>query len=111
MEEMETTLRNLPRPSSKHLDILDQLLVKIEEEHGLSDKDLSIRKVVTSKIDDLLSSNIPGCSVKLYGSSLTGFGLKEADLNLDLNFDHDKMEAHKVLIAAFDILKSQKDLE
>jgi len=26
----------------------------------------------------------PECSVSIYGSSFTGFGLKESDINLDL---------------------------
>ncbi len=42
---------------------------------------------------------IPGCSVRLYGSCLSGFGLRSSSLNLDLQIPEDT-PPHLALIAA-----------
>ena len=54
--------------------------------------------------------DFPGCSVRLYGSSLSGFGLIGSDVNLDLQIP-DSIRPDQALIAAFDIINSCPDFE
>lgn len=48
---------------------------------------------------------ISGFTVRLYGSSLSGFGLKQSDVNLDLSVPEEKSPAQG-LAAASDLIAS-----
>ena len=53
--------------------------------------------------------HIPGSTVRHYGSSLSGFGLKDSDLNLDLQIPTE-IPPHEALIKALHtlVLKSEE---
>ena len=51
---------------------------------------------------------MPGCEVRLYGSSLSGFGLKSANVNLDLQITAE-MKPHLVLLTALEMLQQSPD--
>ena len=55
-----------------------------------------------------LTSYVSGSSVRHYGSSLTGFGLKHADLNLDLQIPPN-IPPHEALIKAYQALVLKAD--
>jgi hypothetical protein len=50
---------------------------------------------------------VSGFTVRLYGSSLSGFGLKQSDVNLDLLVPEEKSPAQG-LAAASDLIASQE---
>ena len=107
-QELDTTLFHLPRPNKKHLESLDNLLTRVVQEVGLSKSDLLKREHVSGRVDELMKLHIPGSSVRHYGSSLTGFGLKHADLNLDLQIPPN-IPPHEALIKAYQGLVLKAD--
>jgi len=107
-KEVETTLYHLPRPNRHHLDCLNSLLASVEKEQGLSSSDLNTRQAVAQSVHSLLQDPIPGCTVRLYGSSLTGFGLKTANVNLDLQITADQ-KPHLALLKALEVLQESPD--
>ncbi len=102
-QELETTQYHLPRPSRQHLETLDNQLKKVESGLGLDANDIGLRNAITAKVDELLKHFLPGSSVRMYGSSLTGFGLKTSNLNLDLQIPAE-IPPHLALMTAFDVL-------
>lgn len=52
--------------------------------------------------------SLSDCSVRLYGSCLTGFGLKTSVLNLDLQIPDD-VPPHLALITAWEIVARNPD--
>ena len=105
MRELDYTLTNLVPPTPHHIQCLDILLEKIKTEHGLSEGDMSARQAVAESVDRAVVVRLPGCTVSLYGSSLTGLGLKLSNLNLDLQIT-DQYKPHLALITASQVLKS-----
>ena len=84
-QELQTTLFHLPRPNKKHLEALDNLLIRIETTVGLSEAEIANRQKIASRVDEILRMTLPpGAFVRSYGSSMTGMGLKTSGLNLDL---------------------------
>ena len=107
MQELETTLFHLPKPGRHHLESINQLLYKIEDEHGLPLKEIRLRKELAERLTTLFQQSIPGCTVRLYGSSLSGFSLIESVLNLDLLLPEDgSIRPHIALINAYNVLIS-----
>ena len=107
MQTLETTLFHLPKPGRHHLDSLNQLLIKIEKENGLPAKEIQHRTALAARLTRLFQNSIPGCTVRLYGSSLTGFGMIGSGLNLDLLLpDNGTIRPHIALINAYKILLS-----
>jgi hypothetical protein len=60
MQEIETTLYHLPKPSRHHLETLQQLLVKVEKEMGINGHGLKVREEVAAKIHFMMTNQIPG---------------------------------------------------
>merc|ERR1719228_1274011 len=103
-KEVETTLYHLPRPNRHHLDCLNSLLASVEKEQGLSTSDLNTRQAVAQSVHSLLQEHIQGCTVRLYGSSMSGFGLKNSNVNLDLQITAEQ-KPHLALLKALEILQ------
>jgi len=57
------------------------------------------RAEVVAVVDELMRGVIPESSVHLYGSSFTGFGLKDSQVNMDLHIP-DGYPPHRGLIVA-----------
>eukprot|EP00092_Neocalanus_flemingeri_P032761 GFUD01035632.1.p1 GENE.GFUD01035632.1~~GFUD01035632.1.p1 ORF type:complete len:1660 (-),score=542.26 GFUD01035632.1:232-5211(-) len=107
-KEVETTLYHLPRPNRQHLDCLNSLLATVEREQGLSTSDLVMRQEVSQSVHSLLQEHIQGCTVRLYGSSLSGFGLRSANVNLDLQITAEQ-KPHLALLKALQVLQDSPD--
>ncbi len=104
MQEIETTLYHLPKPSRQHLDYLEGLLQRTQAEEGLSVADVAEREATADAVGVLLAPALPeGSKVRLYGSCMTGFGLKSSALNLDLQIPENS-PPHLALIAASDFV-------
>jgi DNA polymerase sigma len=107
-QELETTLYHLPKPNKKHLESLDNILFRIEKAMGLTPADMGKRVAISNRIDELLKPVIPGCFVRVYGSSLTGLGLVTSGLNLDLQIPSE-IPPHKALMRSFETLVVKSD--
>ena len=105
MRELDYTLNHLPSPAPHHIQCLDILLDKIWTENGLSETDMKERQAVAESVDKELAVRLAGCRVSLYGSSLTGFGLKLSNINLDLSIT-DQYKPHLALMTASEVLKN-----
>lgn len=76
---------------------------------GLNVADLKIRAALAEQVSAALTQMNPQVSARLYGSSLSGFGLKDSVLNLDLVFP-DTMKPAQALILTFEGLSRQPAL-
>lgn len=108
-QELETTLYHLPKPNKKQLETLDNLLIKIEKEVGLAEAELANRQAIAGRVNDLMAVTIPGSYVRLYGSSMTGLGLVDSGVNLDLQIPND-VPPHEALIKAYQALIMKADI-
>ncbi|XP_046551942.1 LOW QUALITY PROTEIN: terminal uridylyltransferase 4-like [Haliotis rubra] len=106
--DSENTLRYMPPPTKKQVLALDELLETIHADHGLTEEELQQRKDIVNRVEDFIHKHLPGVSLQMYGSSLTGFGLKSSDINIDL-YSKDMEGLPKKLIQIFDILKTAED--
>lgn len=53
-------LKNLPRPSARHIEALDNMVDEIFMQHGLSDEEMEYRGRVVQEIEDVITAAIPG---------------------------------------------------
>ena len=107
-QELQTTLFHLPRPNKKHLEALDNLLMRLEMEVGLSEAEIQNRDSIAQRVDEILKLTLPGSFIRSYGSSMTGMGLKTSGLNLDLQIPPE-IPPHVALIKAYEILVLRSD--
>ena len=60
------------------------MLEKVNKEHGLDKDNLTAREDVAIRVEKLLATQLPGCNVTFFGSSLSGFGLRSSSVDLKL---------------------------
>ena len=98
------TLQLLPMPSTDQLAGVQKMLELVEKEEGLSSTALEDRLVIAKEVEALLAPHIQGCSVRVFGSSLSGFGLCSTTLDLDVEVGSD-LTPQVVLRCASDLLR------
>uniref|UniRef100_A0A2I3GC77 Terminal uridylyl transferase 4 n=1 Tax=Nomascus leucogenys TaxID=61853 RepID=A0A2I3GC77_NOMLE len=85
-KQEESELRSLPPPSPAHLAALSVAVIELAKEHGITDDDLRVRQDIVEEMSKVITTFLPECSLRLYGSSLTRFALKSSDVNIDIKF-------------------------
>ncbi|XP_063091238.1 terminal uridylyltransferase 4 isoform X1 [Cavia porcellus] len=103
-KQEESELRSLSPPSSAHLAALSVAVVEIAKEQGITDEDLKARQEIVEEMSKVITTFLPECSLRLYGSSLTKFALKSSDVNIDIKFPS-TMNHPDLLIQVLGILK------
>uniref|UniRef100_A0A2K5BZT4 RNA uridylyltransferase n=1 Tax=Aotus nancymaae TaxID=37293 RepID=A0A2K5BZT4_AOTNA len=103
-KQEESELRSLPPPSPAHLAALSVAVIDLAKEHGITDDDLRVRQEIVEEMSKVITTFLPECSLRLYGSSLTKFALKSSDVNIDIKFPP-KMNHPDLLIKVLGILK------
>nr|XP_016773932.1 terminal uridylyltransferase 4 isoform X26 [Pan troglodytes] len=103
-KQEESELRSLPPPSPAHLAALSVAVIELAKEHGITDDDLRVRQQIVEEMSKVITTFLPECSLRLYGSSLTRFALKSSDVNIDIKFPP-KMNHPDLLIKVLGILK------
>ncbi|XP_042637590.1 terminal uridylyltransferase 4 [Orycteropus afer afer] len=103
-KQEESELRSLPLPSTAHLAALSVAVVELAKEQGITDDDLRVRQEIVEEMSKVITTCLPECSLRLYGSSLTKFALKSSDVNIDIKFPP-KMNHPDLLIQVLGILK------
>ncbi|KAE8633221.1 hypothetical protein XENTR_v10001819 [Xenopus tropicalis] len=104
----EELLTNLPPPDDLQAEAVTAAICKIVHEHGLDEHDVARRCTIVEAMENLIQKKLPGCSLRLYGSSWTRFGFKNSDLNIDIQFPIN-MNQPDVLLLVQESLK-QSDL-
>ncbi|KAF7460196.1 Hypothetical predicted protein [Marmota monax] len=104
-KQEESELRSLPPPSPAHLAALSIAVVELAKEQGITDDDLRVRQEIVEEMSKVITTFLPECSLRLYGSSLTKFALKSSDVNIDIKFPS-KMNHPDLLIQVLGILKN-----
>ncbi|XP_037683150.1 terminal uridylyltransferase 4 isoform X2 [Choloepus didactylus] len=103
-KQEESELRSLPPPSPAHLAALSVAVIELAKEQGITDDDLRVRQEIVDEMSKVITTFLPECSLRLYGSSLTKFALKTSDVNIDIKFPS-KMNHPDLLIQVLGILK------
>ncbi|XP_004774512.1 terminal uridylyltransferase 4 isoform X3 [Mustela putorius furo] len=103
-KQEESELRSLPPPTPGHLAALSVAVIELAKEHGITDDDLRVRQEIVEEMSKIITTFLPECSLRLYGSSLTKFALKNSDVNIDIKFPP-RMNHPDLLIQVLGILK------
>ncbi|KAG8518941.1 Terminal uridylyltransferase 4, partial [Galemys pyrenaicus] len=103
-KQEESELRSLPPPSPAHLAALSAAVIELAKEQGITDDNLRVRQEIVAEMSKVITTFLPECSLRLYGSSLTKFALKSSDVNIDIKFPP-KMNHPDLLIQVLGILK------
>lgn len=103
-KQEESELRSLPPPSPAHLAALSVAVIELAKEQGITDDDLKVRQEIVEEMSKVITTFLPECSLRLYGSSLTKFALKSSDVNIDIKFPP-KMNHPDLLIQVLGIFK------
>ncbi|XP_034508519.1 terminal uridylyltransferase 4 isoform X6 [Ailuropoda melanoleuca] len=103
-KQEESELRSLPPPTAAHLAALSVAVIELAKEHGITDDDLRVRQEIVEEMSEVITTFLPECSLRLYGSSLTKFALKNSDVNIDIKFPP-RMNHPDLLIQVLGILK------
>uniref|UniRef100_A0A672GM36 CCHC-type domain-containing protein n=1 Tax=Salarias fasciatus TaxID=181472 RepID=A0A672GM36_SALFA len=83
-KQEEAELRSLAPPTGPQLSALDAVVAATARHHGVSRDDVAARRAAAHRLDDVISARLPGCRLRLYGSSATGLALKSSDVNVDV---------------------------
>ncbi|KAM8931073.1 terminal uridylyltransferase 4 isoform 2-T2 [Pelodytes ibericus] len=104
-KQEENELRALPPPTAAQITALGLTLMETAREHGISQKAVILRQNIVSNMEKVIQTQLPECSLLMYGSSMTKFALKTSDINIDVKFPP-KMSHQEVLLKVLEILKN-----
>ncbi|XP_069618070.1 terminal uridylyltransferase 7 isoform X2 [Ranitomeya imitator] len=104
----EELLTTLPPPKQPQIHAISIAISKVVQEHGLNEDDMVKRLSTVSAMEAVIKEKLPGCSLRLYGSSCSRLGFRNSDLNIDIQFP-DSMNQPDVLLLVQESLK-QSDL-
>ncbi|KAK3090095.1 hypothetical protein FSP39_009133 [Pinctada imbricata] len=79
-------LLSMPLPCQKQIRSLDSMVQDLYREHGMTEEDLLHRAEIVQTLISVIRKEevLNDTQLKLYGSSLTGMGMKCSDVNMDL---------------------------
>lgn len=107
-KQEENELRALPPPSPAQVQALDRTVAQTAHRYGLSDQDFNSRLSAVQRMERTIQTQLPGCSLRMYGSCLTRFAFKTSDINIDVSVPPN-MTQPEVLIQVLEILKASAD--
>ncbi|XP_035509330.1 poly(A) RNA polymerase, mitochondrial [Morone saxatilis] len=67
---------------------IDQQVTSLMETYQLTDDNIRLRFLVCSLLRDIAAAYFPECTIKLFGSSVNGFGKLGCDLDMFLDLDN-----------------------
>ncbi|XP_068167780.1 terminal uridylyltransferase 7 [Antennarius striatus] len=82
----QVMLTEIQPPGPEQITAVTASLEAVLREHGLNDGDVEERQFVVGIMQDLLLSVLPEIRLRLYGSSLSKFGFKDSDVNIDIQY-------------------------
>ncbi|KAM4053082.1 terminal uridylyltransferase 7 isoform 1-T1 [Anomaloglossus baeobatrachus] len=93
----EELLTTLPPPTQPQIQAISIAISKVVQVHGLNEEDMAKRLSTVSAMEVVIKEKLPGCSLRLYGSSCSRLGFRNSDLNIDIQFP-DSMNQPDVLL-------------
>lgn len=107
-KQEENELRALTPPSPAQIQALDRTVTQTALRYGLSDQDFNSRLSAVQRMERTIQTQLPGCSLRMYGSCSTRFAFKTSDINIDVSVPPN-MTQPEVLIQVLEILKASPD--
>ncbi|XP_012937713.1 terminal uridylyltransferase 4, partial [Aplysia californica] len=108
--EVDAILRLMPAPSEKQVRAISAAVEGVCERHGIDEWEQNTRRHVVSRLEKLVQEKIPEVLLFMYGSSLTGFGLKDADVNVNLNSSKKDSKLTYLLKDVYCALRDRSDI-
>jgi len=108
--DVDSILNKLPEPSDKQIEAVTEAAIKVCHEHGLAASAREEREKVVRRLETVVREKIPDVMMFMYGSSLTCFGLLDADININLNSSTKDRKLTYLLKEVFVVLKDRKDI-
>ncbi|XP_033120822.1 terminal uridylyltransferase 4-like [Anneissia japonica] len=111
--KVDEAIKKLKQASPAHLDALTHLLVAVVQQEAMSHEDMNKRNVAVARMKTAFKEKMPGVDLRLFGSSVSGFGFKQSDLNIELILPVDSKEEHKAakgLVDAAHLMKENSKL-
>ncbi|XP_059160708.1 terminal uridylyltransferase 4-like [Physella acuta] len=106
---MDAILKCMPAPSEDQIKAISSALEEVYEKYGIDEWEQKSRQEIVKRLEKTIQERIPGVRMYMYGSSLTGFGLKSADINIDLNTADKNMKLTYLLKEMYLCLKDRTD--
>ncbi|XP_020897481.1 terminal uridylyltransferase 7 isoform X2 [Exaiptasia diaphana] len=102
---IQVTMKSIANPTSCQVQALEFMLQSVVQKYALTPEvDLPLRTQISQELTAFILSKIPGCKLSVFGSSLTCFGFKSSDINLDLTLPSDKITVPQALISIKELL-------
>ncbi|BFY99838.1 hypothetical protein BsWGS_02878 [Bradybaena similaris] len=84
LHDEDAVLRSIPKPTERQFAALTAAVEEVYTEHGISVEEKKQRADSVLRLEKVLKEKIPDVVLYMYGSSLTGFGMKTSDINVNL---------------------------
>uniref|UniRef100_H2ZWR3 RNA uridylyltransferase n=1 Tax=Latimeria chalumnae TaxID=7897 RepID=H2ZWR3_LATCH len=105
-KQEEELLTTLSPPGPHQVQAISAAIEKVLQENGLGDDDIERRHEVSKTMEKVIHCRIPDCSLRLYGSSCTGFGFKNSDINIDIQFPPSMNQPDVLLLVQESLINS-----
>ncbi|BFZ16873.1 hypothetical protein BsWGS_19912 [Bradybaena similaris] len=109
INDTDAILRTMPKPTEEQIAALTAAVDQVYREHGINGEEQTQRTAVVSRLEKMLQQDIPDVAMFMYGSSLTGFGLKTSDINVNLTSTDPKRKLTLLLLEVHGILTTKTD--
>lgn len=102
-KDIDTSLKNMPLPSEAQIAAIEKLVQSVAEDMKVSPDMMQKRREVVTQLNKLLISKVEGCHLEMVGSSLSGFCLKNSNINVDVVMD-DNLNPSTALLAVKELV-------
>ncbi|XP_040396770.1 terminal uridylyltransferase 7 isoform X3 [Cygnus olor] len=110
-KQEEQMLSTLPPPTASQIKAIGVAIENVVQEFGLSNEDLEERLNIKTVMEGVLHQKLPECSLRLYGSSCSGFGFKTSDINIDIQFPASMSQPDVLLLVQESLQNSESFIE
>ncbi|KAM6169423.1 terminal uridylyltransferase 7 [Rhynchocyon petersi] len=110
-KQEEELLTTLPPPAASQIDAIGLAIDKVVQECGLHNENLEQRLGIKHIMENVFQNKLPGCSLRLYGSSCSRFGFKNSDVNVDIQFPAIMSQPDVLLVVQECLKKSDSFLD
>ncbi|KAG0444515.1 hypothetical protein HPB47_013711, partial [Ixodes persulcatus] len=107
VSEMRMDVKNIPHPVKVQVKAIDSLL-KTVRRYGLTKEEVELRKAFAEKLEASLRETLPDVKLTLHGPSVSGFGLFNSEVNLDLS-STGSTEVAELLVEISDKITQDED--
>ncbi|CAH1773302.1 unnamed protein product [Owenia fusiformis] len=80
----DALLKSLPKPCATHIACLDELIDEVYNTQSLGEECVKSRLEYLDALKVYLRQKLPALELEVYGSTVSGFGLKNSDVNVDV---------------------------